>query len=947
MMKRVISLVLCVLLLFNLFCVSAGAQTDYKFTDEQLTLLTAVGMYNDNVQLSEKLTRAQFADMLVKSIFEEPQYLIEGTERFNDVDENHDYFESIMLLKNLKVTYGDGNGNFNPEEEILTNDAIIMVVRFLGYTKLAERTGYIPFAAQKGISKGMQYEYSESLSMYNALILVYNVLNVDVSDRYVDDTASFMQIYRKFHKVEGIVEDDGFINKFGLSEIGNDEIVINGAIYKNATGERNLFGCSITGFYKASEDDEATIVALIKTKNNNTLIIDAKNIEKYNPSTRIYEYKENEFDDNTEEIEIPTDITIVYNGVPLAIDDTTFTNSNFEPRTGSVTFFDSNGDNKYDYLYINSYDTYVVSATDKVKNVIYMKDFAKPLELKQEKFEIVDEDGEKVELSSIGEGSTLSVLKSLTGEILKIYVSKETITDIVIAKDQDGSITTQNNGVFDLSSHFIDREYEKSDKTNSKISEALESVDFSVLYKLHIDVFGDVAYICPEDTNVWTTAAIIRAANNSRSKLSDDYVVQLYGFDGQISEFNLAEKVNITDQSNITGRYEDKVAIEILNTFAGNEATANRILRYKVNLTGLITDVELPLSADFPTETVETDRLFIVADATENEITYSTSGGFIGKVIPANDCKVLLVNTNKRNDAESYAIVEPKDVFSHDLKYKVLAYGTDTKSMTATHMIYLVSDELYYPATSTRFFVVSNITQEYDREEMVTRYKIDGLLGTTQASIYAENEALVNSIPVFATGKTVKLSPGDVIVYSIDSTDQERTLVNGIAVLYDANGVLESTGKGFFGEMKGTIPGSKVDTILSTSVTEFGNPVAVARGTNSLTVGTSSHGNPQVSPYRVAIGFVYYEKDGNVVLTTQPLNTEKYTKAANMTGKYVTETYKNITNKIIKIKKLSNGEAKVSLGTTADLKPYTVYGHDCAQVVFLGYWGVNFIYVIE
>ena len=112
-------------------------------------------------------------------------------------------------------------------------------------------------------------------------------------------------------------------------------------------------------------------------------------------------------------------------------------------------------------------------------------------------------------------------------------------------------------------------------------------------------------------------------------------------------------------------------------------------------------------------------------------------------------------------------------------------------------------------------------------------------------------------------------------------------------------------------------------------------------------MGTSSHGNPQVSPYRVAIGFVYYEKDGNVVLTTQPLNTEKYTKAANMTGKYVTETYKNITNKIIKIKKLSNGEAKVSLGTTADLKPYTVYGHDCAQVVFLGYWGVNFIYVIE
>lgn len=136
--------------------------------------------------------------MLVRSIFDEPEYLIgENQQPFNDVDENSEYYAPVMLLKNLKVTLGDGAGNFKPEEKILANDAIVMAVRFLGYTKLAEKTGYIPFAAQKGISKGMQYSYEENLSLYNALILIFNVLSVDVSEQYpVDSTATFLKAYR-------------------------------------------------------------------------------------------------------------------------------------------------------------------------------------------------------------------------------------------------------------------------------------------------------------------------------------------------------------------------------------------------------------------------------------------------------------------------------------------------------------------------------------------------------------------------------------------------------------------------------------------------------------------------------------------------------------------------------------------------------------------------------
>lgn len=950
-MKKIISLILCAILCLNLVCFSVMAEENYNLKDEQLTLLTAINIYNKDVQFSETITRGQFAEMLVKSIFDEPQYLISGTERFNDVDENHDYYDSIMLLKNLKVTYGDGEGNFDPEEEILTNDAIVMAVRFLGYTKLAEKTGYIPFAAQKGISEDIKYSYNDALTRYNAYLLIYNVLTVDVSDRYVDDTASFMRNYRTLHKIEGVVEDDGFINKYGLSDIPSNKIVIDGVIYKNGTNEKNLFGSSVIAFYKYDKNEEATILALIQTRDNETLTIKSKNIEKYIPKTHSYEYRESELEDKTVIIDIPKDITIIYNGVPLLIDDDSFTNENFVPENGTVTFFDSNGDKKYDYLYINSYETYVVNAVDTTQNIIYLKDFEKPLELKKEKFHIIGSEGEEIDLSKVKAGNTLSVMKSLSGEIFNIYVSNMTISDVVIAKDEDGIITTQNNGSLKLPENFIAKEYEKSDKKYNKVTEALESIEFSLIYKLYIDVFGEVAYLEPENTNLWTTATIIRAANNSRSKLKDNYVVELYGFDGNVSTFNLAEKVTVNDETNYTDRYEDEEAVEILNSFAGNQTNANRVFRYKLNLQGLITDVELPLVAGFDgLEDINSDRLFMLYDATANTVQFNTSGGFVGRFVSTDNCKVLLMDGSDIENHEKYAILDITSSFANKENANIIAYGTDTKNMMSEHLIKITSNKLSYPANSSAFFAVTNIIEEFDREEMVTRYRIDGFNGTTETSIYAESTSVINNIPLYNTGKTVSVSEGDIIVYSLDSTRQGRKTVNEITVLYDADGVL-ADGKGFFDASKGIIAGATHD-YLKLDNEKYGNPLALKEttATGVLTPVKDNFVNTMVDPYRIAMGFIYSEKDGNVVLTTQPLNKQKYKNSLNYSNggsEYVTEAYSNVEKKIIKIKRLDNGKVKVTAGTTADLKPYTVYGHDCAQVVFLGYWGLSYIYVLE
>lgn len=956
-MKRLTSILLCLALILNIFSFSVMAEENYNFSDEQQALLTALGMLNENLVLSDKVTRAEFADLLVRSVFDNPEYLIEGTETFNDVAVTHDCYSSIMLLKNLGVTLGDGNGNFKPEEKILANDAVVMAVRFLGYSKIAEKYGILAFASSKGITKGVVYTADEELSLYNAFLIVFNVLNVDVTDQYAnkDTAATFLAGYRNIFPVKGVVTDDGIINRYGLSELSNNKIAINGTVYKNTTNEKNLFGCSIKGYIRTNMYDEAELIAVVKTNDNKTVVIDARNIENFDSDNMTYEYRENNAEETTEYIEIPKGSSIVYNGVPLSVDDFTFEKEDFVPQSGSVVFFDSDDDNLYDYLYVNSYETYIVSAVDAAKEVIYFKENEKALQLKPDKYEVINSKGESIDIATLTDGDTLSVMKSINGDLIKIYVSSSAITDCIVSKDMDGTVVTQGSGTYKLSSHYINKAYVNSSDKNKRapLEEALKTIEFLCIYRIHLDVFGDIAYIAPAKTNLWFTGYIAKIGNNSRSTLNENYVIELFSMDGMVSTYPLAKNVTISDENNISNKYKEAIASDKILNFAGNQTNSNRLVRYKLNTEGEIYELEFPLADNYPIEEINTDRLYIVHDARDTEVMYSTTyDSFTGKIVPEADCNVVFIDENNTENSERYVLGTVSNSFIHNSKDNMIAYGTDTKSLKASQLVVLRNESsVRFPSAATNFFAVSDIIQFYDKEEECAKYRLEGYNGITKATFYVEDVELITKAPIFETGETVELGVGDIILFSTDETKAENKTINGLRVLYDADGILKGTGKGMFGKSKGTIAGATDDKILDTSTTVYGNPVACARvnsSTATLTVNTTGNSkNPSVNPCRVAVGFVYSVSDGDAVLTTQPLNTQKYQRKLDATGLYVTEPHTYISSKVITIKQLSSDKAKVEIGGLEDLKPYTVYGHDCSMVVFLGYSGVNFVYVIE
>ena len=69
-MRKFISLVLCILMCVNVLTFTVSAEEVYNLSDEQETLLTAIGMYDKEEQLSSttQLTKtAKSIQMLTKS----------------------------------------------------------------------------------------------------------------------------------------------------------------------------------------------------------------------------------------------------------------------------------------------------------------------------------------------------------------------------------------------------------------------------------------------------------------------------------------------------------------------------------------------------------------------------------------------------------------------------------------------------------------------------------------------------------------------------------------------------------------------------------------------------------------------------------------------------------------------------------------------------------------
>lgn len=878
---------------------SINAETE--LANEQTALLKATDVYDESVNLSDTVSRSDFAGMIYKIIPSFKAAAVDGEDvSFEDVSADNENYESIGTLKKLGIINGVNENEFYPNEEISYQSAITIAVRVLGYEEFVKNNNseYLKFANEKKLTKGVNAK--EKMSAYDAYVLIYNLLNTDISDLRSNNSSEngklyYMEYALSLHKIRGVVCDDGKNSFDGKSYIGKNEVQVERTVLKNDTGRDDLLGLEITGYYKHSvTDDEARLISAAVMSVQKT-VIDAEDIESYENYT--YTYRYDSANGQRKKIKISKSAVIVYNGSVISAEDTNFKDEMLVPYSGTVTVIAAKS-TENNLVIIEDYKTYIVKSVDVNKNEIYVKHNQAVIKL-DETDVIYNKNNEKAGLSSILNNNVLSVLKNLSGEITKIVVSSNSAEDAVKSVDyQNYRVVTEAGGAYKLSQYFIDNGFK---------------AELSKQCKFFFDVFDRVAYIEMLSDDEWIYGYLYGVYPN---ETGDKFSFRIINKKSDSEKYEFADKVQITKTDDTVINCKTENIQSQLGGYKG-------IIRFKTNDDDKVNRVELPLQYGMTPET--NDRLYEIyytltgeelAELPEDEQAAHDASNFIIRSSGSEDIKCLggpaMVDKSTLiyflSDTESDTYVSDSSYLPIETKvipYK--AYGTD-KDSSCAKIAAVEYDEL--TELKQEPMVISEVTEVYDSEEQEVVYKVSGRRKNTDVSYFIKKDNK-NITDVF--GNSVMVERGDIVKIQI----KDEYILN-CQVLYDFNLNLDG--------VTGAIPGTEITYYNGI---QKGNPLCYDDGGKML---ASFKNN---SKYRILSGYVYSFANNIMTVTTQNLHDPNtaYNPGLDISKGYFNHTAALYSQGItVSYDRINMKLARISADT---VRPYTVYDTNCSRCVII------------
>ena len=310
-MKRVLALILAMASMITLLnCTPIYAEDAVTLTEDQKAVLSYVGIYDEKADLTETVTKAEFATMLSKVAFGLDANLeaLASGDGAKDVPLSTDYYTAVTALLSSGHVSTNKFGNFLPEQKIDVETAYEFLLRTMGYSKtdLFIQGKYSKLLAQKDVTDGLYSMKGNGVSRVNAYILIYNMLNADITDMLSleynissNKQVLFREARLDLFKATGIVTDDGVTSINGETAVNPDEIVIAyGEVMFNKTGLGNLVGKNVVAYYTDGDYQHSVVFLYERVDKNQVVVIEGINIIKYDTTKATvneYVYYDDEF----------------------------------------------------------------------------------------------------------------------------------------------------------------------------------------------------------------------------------------------------------------------------------------------------------------------------------------------------------------------------------------------------------------------------------------------------------------------------------------------------------------------------------------------------------------------------------------------------------------------------------------------------------------------------
>ena len=185
-MKKIICLIIILLNLISVPVLSASVSLSENAQNELYSYGIMRGDGNGDLRLEDNITRAEFCKMICVSLgYGNAKELNHSVvEDYYDVDINHWAYDYIQLSRNLGLTDGFEPGYFKPDENIIVQDTIKIIVTALGYKPKAEGegypNGYINIAEKIGLINKSDFKFKKNASRQEVAYLIHSCLDIPI-----------------------------------------------------------------------------------------------------------------------------------------------------------------------------------------------------------------------------------------------------------------------------------------------------------------------------------------------------------------------------------------------------------------------------------------------------------------------------------------------------------------------------------------------------------------------------------------------------------------------------------------------------------------------------------------------------------------------------------------------------------------------------------------------
>ena len=430
-LKKLISVIIAVIMLVGSFAtVSAADYADVESTDsyyKAIKVLSGLGIAKGddegNFNPENDVKRSEMVAFVCRMMGEEDIATASASNAFTDVAANHWAAGYIAWGVNRGVVNGMGDGTFAPDASVTYQDAVVMIMRALGYDRIAKRaenggypTGYLKLASQYGVLKDAGYDNAKAATREIIAQLIYNGLTaplVDVSyygvsvedDRYViyngkngQDLRTLLTYSNDVFKVKATVDatpksapsncidkegnykvqitiTDGY--DFGKAAVAKEifgDGIYTGYVYVGETEAAELLGSTVEAYIAESEEyNDFALLAVVADSKTVVEETVSENLATATYTSGLYSYYKDVNDRKKTEIDVvTTGLKVYFNGVEV---DHTSTPANDLTANGyanlqallqaadSITFMGAKNA-AYDKIFVTKYQYKVVKSVN-------------------------------------------------------------------------------------------------------------------------------------------------------------------------------------------------------------------------------------------------------------------------------------------------------------------------------------------------------------------------------------------------------------------------------------------------------------------------------------------------------------------------------------------------------------------------------------------------------